>query len=90
MRMLWKQNLLSGNRVCIVIEGDSQDALDVFQAYIASLVKDPQDLVKEIRLQKTKKAHIFVDLSNIMLGAQKNHSGFDDKVCEIFNFCAVP
>ena len=80
MRLLWKQNLLSGNRVCLVIEGDSEDALAIFKFYISSLVMDPQPLKKLVSAQKSKKVHIFIDLSNIMFGAPKTSKGFDDKV----------
>eukprot|EP01041_Mallomonas_annulata_P007695 gene7695-15750_t len=58
---------------------ENKENADIFEEYIRNIVNDPVNFMEEVERQKSKKIHIFVDVSNIAIGIQKLSDGTWDR-----------
>eukprot|EP01041_Mallomonas_annulata_P007694 gene7694-15749_t len=62
---------------------ENKENADIFEEYIRNIVNDPVNFMEEVERQKSKKIHIFVDVSNITIGMQKLSDGILDRTLKL-------
>ena len=70
MRELGVRIRLVRNNTALRVEALSPDALDVAIQRLREIMNDPATFEASLQLQKNEKVHIFVDHSNVSMGAQ--------------------
>lgn len=78
-----KEFLVAQKKVILVVNGREAVAVKVFVAQIRDIIANKAAFKKEWDKHKQKKLHIFVDLSNILIGAQHTEAGIEDKSIRI-------